>query len=88
MVLVSVEFFGVALDGDTTFTFFLARVEVVRETERRFTLFVSHRLEFRHLTFGDATHLKDQVTACCGFTSIDVSAHDEGEMDLVGHGER
>jgi hypothetical protein len=85
MVLLGVELLGVALDGDTTFTFLLARVEVVGETEGRFTFLVGHGLELLHLTGGDTTHLKDEVTARRGFSGIDVSAHDEGEVDLVRH---
>eukprot|EP00529_Nitzschia_sp_RCC80_P001391 CAMPEP_0113500468 /NCGR_PEP_ID=MMETSP0014_2-20120614/32347_1 /TAXON_ID=2857 /ORGANISM="Nitzschia sp." /LENGTH=92 /DNA_ID=CAMNT_0000394811 /DNA_START=351 /DNA_END=626 /DNA_ORIENTATION=+ /assembly_acc=CAM_ASM_000159 len=85
MVLVGVELLGVTLDGHTTFTFLLARIEVVCETERRFTFFVSHRLELFHLTGTDATHLEDKVTARRGLTGIDVTADDEGEVDLVRH---
>ena len=85
MVLVSVELLGVALNSDTTFTFLLARVEVVGETEGRFALFVSHGLELFHLTSRDTTHLEDKVTARSGLSGIDVSADDEGEVDLVRH---
>ena len=85
VVLGSVELLGVTLDGDTTFTFFLACIKVVGETEGRFALFVGHGLELFHLTSRDATHLEDEVTASGGFSGIDVTADDEGEVDLVRH---
>jgi len=86
VVLVSEELLGVTLDGNTTFTLFLARIEVVSETERRLSLLFSEGLELGHLTIGDSSHLEDQVTASGGLSGIDVTADDEGQMFFLTHG--
>ena len=44
VVLVSEELLGVALDGDTTFALFLARIKVVGKAKGRFALFFRHGL--------------------------------------------
>ena len=67
MVLVGEKFLGVALDSDTPFALFLARVKVVGETERGLTLFGGRGVQLFHLTSGDTALLEDQVTAGSGF---------------------
>jgi len=76
VVLFSEELLGVALNGNTTFTLLLTSIEVVSETKRRFTLLFGNSLKLFHLTRGDASLLKDEVTTCGGLSGIDVSADD------------
>ena len=66
VVLVREKLLGVALNGHTTLTLFLARIKVVGETERRLSLFFGHGLQLFHLTSGDTTLLEDQMTAGSG----------------------
>jgi hypothetical protein len=86
VVLFSEELLGVALNGDTTLAFLLARIKVVRETEGGLTLFFGNRLELGHLTLRDTAHLEDQVTASGGLSGIDVSADDKRQVFLFRHG--
>jgi len=83
VVLFGEELLGVTLDGDTTFTFFLARIKVVRETERRLTLLGSDFVKLGHLTLSNSSHLENQVTASGGLTGIDVSADNQRQMFLT-----
>ena len=77
VVLLGEELLGVALDGDTTFTFFLARIKVVSETERRLSLLGGDLVKLGHLTLTDSSHLENQVTASGRLTSVDVSADNQ-----------
>jgi len=85
VVLLGEELLGVTLDGDTTFTFLLARIKVVRKSERRLTLLGSDFVELSHLTLSDSSHLENQVTASGRLTSIDVSADNQRQMFLISH---
>jgi len=85
VVLIGEELLGVTLDGDTTFTFFLASIKVVRETERGLTLLGGEFVELDHLTLRDSSHLENQVTACGRLTSIDVSADNQRQMFFFTH---
>jgi hypothetical protein len=82
VVLLGEELLGVALDGDTTFTFFLASIKVVGETERRLSFFTSSSIELFHLTSGDTSLLENKVTASGTLTGIDVSADNKRKMFL------
>jgi len=86
VVLFGEELLGVTLDGNTTFTFFLASIKVVRESERGLSLLGCDFVELRHLTLSDSSHLENQVTASGRLTSIDVSADNQRQMFLITHG--
>mmetsp|Transcript_17302 Transcript_17302/g.39801 ORF Transcript_17302/g.39801 Transcript_17302/m.39801 type:complete len:538 (-) Transcript_17302:171-1784(-) len=79
------EFLCVTLDSNTTVTFFLARIKVVRETEGRLTLLGGEFVELGHLTLGDSSLLENQVTASSRLTGIDVSADNQRQMFLFTH---
>lgn len=85
VVLVSEELLGVALDGNTTVTFFLARIKVVRETEGRLSILGSDFVKLGHLTLSDSSLLENQVTASSRLTGIDVSADNQRQMFLITH---
>mmetsp|Transcript_22409 Transcript_22409/g.73587 ORF Transcript_22409/g.73587 Transcript_22409/m.73587 type:complete len:325 (-) Transcript_22409:144-1118(-) len=50
VILFSEKFFGVTLNGNTTLSLLFTGIQVVSETERRFTLLSSQSVEFVHLT--------------------------------------
>jgi hypothetical protein len=85
VVLLSEELLGVALDGNTTFTFLLTDIKVVGESERGLSLFFSNSLKLLHLTIRDTSLLEDKVTTCGTLTSIDVSADNKRKMFLSSH---
>jgi len=85
VVLVSEELLGVALDGNTTVTFFLARIKVVRETEGRLSILGGDFVKLGHLTLSDSSLLENQVTASSRLTGIDVSADNQRQMFLITH---
>mmetsp|Transcript_33830 Transcript_33830/g.50158 ORF Transcript_33830/g.50158 Transcript_33830/m.50158 type:complete len:462 (-) Transcript_33830:202-1587(-) len=68
VVLVGEELLGVALNGDTTFTFFLAGIQVVSKSERRLSLLLGHALKLFHLTSRNTALLENQMTACGRFS--------------------
>mmetsp|Transcript_13604 Transcript_13604/g.39202 ORF Transcript_13604/g.39202 Transcript_13604/m.39202 type:complete len:483 (-) Transcript_13604:100-1548(-) len=88
VVLIREKLLGVALDGDTTLTFFLAGIQVVGESETGLSLFFGKSLKLGHLTIRDTTHLEDKVTASGGLSGIDVSADNERKVLLIRHGDR
>mmetsp|Transcript_68936 Transcript_68936/g.164438 ORF Transcript_68936/g.164438 Transcript_68936/m.164438 type:complete len:311 (+) Transcript_68936:586-1518(+) len=83
MVVLGEELLGVTLDGNTTVAFFLARIKVVRESERGLTLFGGKLVKLDHLTLRDSSLLENQVTACSRLTGIDVSADNQRQMFLI-----
>jgi hypothetical protein len=85
VVLISKKLLGVALNGDTTFTFFLARIKVVGKTKGRLSLFFRHFLKLGHFTLGNSAALENQVTTSGRLAGIDVSADDKREMFLFRH---
>lgn len=82
VVLVGEELLGVALNGDTTFTLFLAGIEVVSKAKGRLALFLSRFLKLGHFTIRNSSKLEDQVAASGRLAGIDVSADNEREMFL------
>ena len=85
VVLLGEELLGVALDGNTTVTLFLASIKVVSESERGLTLLGGEFVELGHLTLSDSSHLENQVTASGRLTGVDVSADDQRQMFLISH---
>jgi hypothetical protein len=85
VVLLGEELLGVALDGNTTVTLFLASIKVVGESERGLSLLGGEFVELGHLTLSDSSHLENQVTASGRLTGVDVSADDQRQMFLISH---
>eukprot|EP01083_Nonionella_stella_P025378 69884_1 len=76
VVLVGEELLGVALDGDSTLALLLTGVKVICESKRGLSLLGGGFVELVHLTLGDSSLLKDEMSTGGGLTGIDVSADD------------
>merc|ERR1719253_1469140 len=76
VVLFGEELLGVTLDGNTTLALLLTGVKVICESKRGLSLLGGGFVELVHLTLGDSSLLKDEMSTGGGLTGIDVSADD------------
>merc|ERR1719229_919214 len=78
----SVEFLSGASNGDTTFTFFLLPVHEECKRERTLAKAFSFSLQFFQLAFWESTKLEDQPSSGGGFSRVNMTANDDGQVLL------
>lgn len=85
-VFVSFEFPKGDIDGDTSFSFGFKVVKNPGVFERSFSHFLSFFLKFFNGSLVNSSALVDQVSGRGGFSGVDVSNNDEGDMWFIFRG--